>query len=72
MRHKVRMLQTVPGSYDGYTPVTWHRGHVYDDITDELLRNFIAMGAVEIVEDKPEPVTLETKPARKKGRGYAI
>jgi hypothetical protein len=69
MMHKVRMLKTVPGSYDGFTPVTWHRGHVYDDISDSLLRSFIQMGACELVTDDLE---IKPEPAVKRKRGHAL
>jgi hypothetical protein len=66
--HRVRMLRTVPGSYDGFTPMTWHKGSVYHDITDELLKCFIELGAVEMVDDAPEQAAVtaapEAKPAR--------
>jgi hypothetical protein len=72
MKHKVRMLKTVPGSYDGITPMTWHRGHVYDDIHDLLLANFIALGAVELVEDAPENAAVAAAPERKRRRRDAL
>lgn len=60
MMHRVKMLRTMAGSYDGYTPFVWLAGQEYD-VTDELLRGFISEGAVELVlpealETKPEPV----------------
>jgi hypothetical protein len=56
---RVKMLRTMRGSYDGFTPFVWLEGHEYD-LTDDLLRSMIAEGAVELVlpvlETKPEPV----------------
>jgi hypothetical protein len=62
---RVKMLRTVPGTLDGFTPFTFEDGKEYE-INDEMVRGLIAEGAIELVlEAKPEP-KLEAK--RRKGR----
>lgn len=62
---RVKMLRSVPGSLDGLTQMIFMAGHEYE-LPDNMVRDFINEGWVELVlETKPEPV-LETKP--RKGR----
>lgn len=62
---RVKMLRSVPGSLDGLTETVFMSGREYD-LPDNMVRDFINEGWVELVlETKPEP-KLETKP--RKGR----
>lgn len=57
---RVKMLRTVPGSLDGYTEQLFQEGHEYD-MPDDLVRNLISDGAVELVLETAKPPKLEKK-----------
>jgi hypothetical protein len=65
---RVKMLRDVPGSLDGLTQQIFQQGQEYD-MPDDMVYGLIQEGWVELVlETKPEPVALETKPYKQRGR----
>lgn len=61
--NKVKMLSTQLASDDGITVRTFMAGHEYE-ITDTMLRAFIDLGAVELVENKANLAAPENKAKR--------
>lgn len=59
---RVKMLCTVPGSFDGYTVQTFIKGREYD-MPDDLVQNLINGGMVELVLDNK---AIQTAPEKKK------
>jgi len=56
---KVRFLETINGSPDGITVVTYGKDQIAT-IPDDLYRNFKEMGVIERVNEKSE-TTIENK-----------
>jgi len=62
---RVTMLRTMPVAPSGLYVETWQAGSQHD-VSDDLLRNLIEAGAVEIVMNKAVQSVPETKRRRTK------
>lgn len=73
IKHTVKMLKSLPGCDDGVIyPVQYIEGETYE-IGEDLMKCFVEVGAVELVEEKaldvPENKAVAYAPENKKKKG---